>query len=148
MSIVNKQDASHEQWDLLIDRCVTRMSHLGSKRPLWKRSMPDKTNLDGQNLKAALDKFAEDGLRRRRNRLEETLTKKRKLMHLGMYFIAPMLFLLFLMMCRFRRRRGRNLRSQVFAHKGALRCFDRFPCRAIQRYHPLCGSRHCWEEGG
>jgi hypothetical protein len=93
--------------------------------------MADKTNLDGQKLKAALDEFAEVGLRRRKNRLEETPTKKRKLVHVGMYFIAPMLLLLFLMMCRSRRRRGRNLGSQVFADTGALRCLERFPCRAI-----------------
>jgi len=131
MSIINKQGASPEQWDLLIDRCVTRISELESKRPLWKRYMADKTNLDGQKLKAALDEFAEVGLRRRKNRLEETPTKKRKLVHVGMYFIAPMLLLLFLMMCRSRRRRGRNLGSQVFADKGALRRLERFPCRAI-----------------
>jgi hypothetical protein len=130
MSIINKQGAGPEQWDLLIDRCVTRISELESKRPLWKRYMADKTNLDGQKLKAALDEFAEVGLRRRKNRLEETPTKKRKLVHVGMYFIAPMLLLLFLM-CRSRRRRGRNLGSQVFADKGALRRLERFPCRAI-----------------
>jgi hypothetical protein len=131
MSIINKQGAGPEQWDLLIDRCVTRISELESKRPLWKRYMADKTNLDGQKLMAALDEFAEVGLRRRKNRLEETPTKKRKLVHVGMYFIAPMLLLLFLMMCRSRRRRGRNLGSQVFADKGALRHLERFPCRAI-----------------
>jgi hypothetical protein len=62
--------------------------------------MADKTNLNGQKLKAALDEFAEVGLRRSNNRLKETLTKKRKLMHVGMYFIALMLLLPFLMMCR------------------------------------------------
>jgi len=128
MSIIHKQGASPEQWDLLIYRCVTRISELESKRPLWKWYMADKTNLDGQKFKAALDEFAEVGLRRRKNRLEETPTKKRKLLHVGMYFIAPMLLLLFLMMCRSRRRRGRNLRSQVFADKGALRRLERFPC--------------------
>jgi len=62
MSIINKQGASPEHWDLLIDRCVTRISKLESKRPLWKRYMADKTNLDGQKLKAALDEFTEIGL--------------------------------------------------------------------------------------
>jgi len=121
MSIINKQGAGPEQWDLLIDCCITQISELESKRPLWKRYMADKTNFDGQKLKAALDEFAEVGHCRRKNRLEETLIKKRKLVHDGIYFIAPMLLLLFLMMCRSRRRRGRNLRSQVFTHKGALR---------------------------
>jgi len=131
MSIINKQGAGPEQWDLLIDRCITRISELESNRPLWKWYMADKTNLDGQKLKAALDEFAEVGLRQRMNRLEETPTKKRKLVHIGMYFIALMLLLLFLMMCRSRRRRGRNLGSQVFTEKGALRCLESFPCRAI-----------------
>jgi len=99
MSIINKQGSSPEQWDLLIDRRVTRISELESKRPLWKRYIADRTNLNGQKVNAALDEFAEVGLRRRKNRLEETPTKKRKLMHVGMYFIAPMLLLLFLMMC-------------------------------------------------
>jgi len=131
MSIIIKQGAGPEQWDLLIDCCVTRISELESERPLWKWYMADKTNLDGQKVKGALDEFAEVGLRRRKNTLEETPTKKRKLVHVGMYFIAPMLLLLFLMMCRSRRRRGRNLGSQVFADKGALRRLERFPCRAI-----------------
>jgi hypothetical protein len=34
--------------------------------------MADKTNLDHQKLKAALDKFMEIGLRQRKNWLEET----------------------------------------------------------------------------
>jgi hypothetical protein len=89
MRIINKQGAGPEQWDLLINRCVTRISELESKRPLRKRYMGDKTNLDGQKLKAALYEFAEVVLRRRENRLEETPTKKRKLLHVGMYFIAP-----------------------------------------------------------
>jgi len=131
MNIINKQGAGPEQWDLLIDRCVTQITEPESKRPLWKQYMADKTNLDGQKLKAGLDEFTEVGLRRRKNRLEETPTKKRKLVHVGMYFIAPMLLLLFRMMCRSRRRRGRNLGSQVFADKGALRRLERFPCRAI-----------------
>jgi len=99
MSIVNKQGAGPEQWDHLIDHCVTPISDLESKRPLWKRYMADKTNLDGQKLKAALDEFAEVGLCWRKNTLEKTLTKKSKLVHVGMYFIALMLLLLFLMMC-------------------------------------------------
>ena len=86
--------------------------------------MADKTNLDGQKLKAALDEFAEVGLHQRTNRLEETPTRKRKLLHVAMYFIAPMFLLLFLMMCRSRSRRGSNLGSQVFADKGALQSLD------------------------
>ena len=34
MSIVNKQGAGPEEWDLLMDRCVTGISDLESKRPL------------------------------------------------------------------------------------------------------------------
>jgi hypothetical protein len=63
MSIINRQGAGPEQWDLLIDSCVTRITKLESKRPLWKRFMADKTNLDGQKLNPALDKFVEVGLR-------------------------------------------------------------------------------------
>jgi len=65
--------------------------------------MADKTNLDSQKLKSALNEFMEVGIRQRGNRLEETPTKKRNLLHIGMYFIALMLLLLFLMMCRSRR---------------------------------------------
>jgi len=99
MSIINRQGASREEWDLLIDRCVTPITELESKRLLWKRYMADKTNLDGQKLKAALDASAEVGLRRRKNRGEVTPSKKRKLTNVGMYFIAPMLLSQFLMMC-------------------------------------------------
>jgi hypothetical protein len=103
MSIINKQGAGPEQWDLLIDHCVTRISELESKRPRWERYMADKTNLDVQKLKAALDEFVQVGLRQRKNRLKETPNKKIKLVHVGMYFIALLLFLLFLMMCSSRR---------------------------------------------
>jgi hypothetical protein len=70
--------------------------------------MPNETNLDGQKLKAALDKFADIGFLQWKNQLEETLTKKSKLMHVGMNFIAPMLLLLVLMMCRSRWGQGIN----------------------------------------
>jgi hypothetical protein len=53
--------------------------------------MEDNTYPDGQKLAAALEEFAEVGIRERKYRLEETLTKKRKFVHIGMYFIAPML---------------------------------------------------------
>jgi hypothetical protein len=131
MSIINRQGAGPRKWHLLIDCCVIRISEPESTRPLWNRYMADKTNLDGQKLKAALDEFADVGLRRRKNRLEETPIKKRKLVHVGMYSMAPMLLLLLLMMCRSRRRRGENMASQVFADKGALRHLKRFSCRAI-----------------
>jgi len=36
MSIINEQGTRPEQWDLLIDCCVTRISELESKRPLWE----------------------------------------------------------------------------------------------------------------
>jgi len=38
-----------------------------------------------------------------KNRIPETPTKKRKFVQVGMDFITPMLLLLFLMMCRYRR---------------------------------------------
>ena len=129
MSIINKQGAGPEQWDLLIDRCVTRICELESKRPVWKRYMADKTNLDGQKLQGALDEFTGIGISRRQNRLEESPTWKRKLLQVGMYFIAPMLLLLFLMMCLTRRRLGRNLGSQVFGNNGVLQRLKLFPCR-------------------
>jgi len=103
MSIINRRGAGPEQWDLLIDRCVTRTSDLDSKRWLWKRYVADKTNLDGQKLNAAQDEIVEVGPRRRKNKLEETPTKRRKLVHIGMHFIALMLLSLFLIMCRCKR---------------------------------------------
>jgi hypothetical protein len=131
MSIINKQGAGPEQWDPLIDHCVTCISELESKRSVLKQYMADKTNLDGQKHKPALDELAGLGLCGRKNRLKETPTKKRKLVHLGMYLITLTLLLLFLMMCGSRTRQGRNLGSQVFANTGALRRLERFPCRAI-----------------
>jgi len=85
-----------------MDRCVTRISELKSKRPLWKWYMADKTNLNAEKLKASQSEFAEVGIRRKKHRLKETPTRKRKLLHIGMYFIAPMVLLLFLMMRRSR----------------------------------------------
>jgi len=65
--------------------------------------MAVKINLNGQKLNAALDKFMEVGFWQRRNRLEETVKENRKLMPVGMNFIAPMPLLVFLMICRSRR---------------------------------------------
>jgi len=97
MSIINKQSAGPELWDLLIDHCITPISDLEYKWPLCKWYMANKTNLDGQKLKTALDEFTEVDLCRRKNRLEDIPTKKRKLLHIGMHFVARMLLLLFLM---------------------------------------------------
>jgi hypothetical protein len=44
--------------------------------------------------------------------LEESPTEQRKLVHVGMYFISPILLLLFLMLCRSRRRR-----EKTFSHR-------------------------------
>jgi len=145
MSIINKQGARPGKWDLLIDRCVTRISDLECKRLLWKWYMANKTNLDGQKLKVALDEFTEVGLRGRENRLKETPTRMRKLIHVGKYFIAPMLHLLFLMMYSFRRRRRRNLGLQVIAVRGASRSVSnrsKFPGCFRFRMHlkPNCGN--------
>jgi len=63
MSISNKQGASAEQWDCLMDCCITCISDLVSKWQLWKRYMADKTILDGQKLKAALAEYSDVGLR-------------------------------------------------------------------------------------
>jgi hypothetical protein len=62
--------------------------------------MVDKNNLDGQKLQAALDEFADIGLGQNKSRLEETTTMKRNVLHVGRYFNAPMLPLIFLMKCR------------------------------------------------
>jgi hypothetical protein len=62
MGITDKQRAGREQWNLLIDRCVNRISDLESNRPLWIWYMADKTILDGHKLKAAQDNYAEVGL--------------------------------------------------------------------------------------
>jgi len=43
-----------------------------------------------------------------------------------MKFVALMLPLLILMMCRYRRCQGRNLGLQIFANKGALQRLNRF----------------------
>jgi len=102
MSIGNKQGAGREPWDLPINCCLTRHSDLASKRPLWGLHMADKTNVDGQKHKAALDQFVEVGVRPGKKRINETTTKKGKFVHVGMYFIALMLLMLFLMMCRYR----------------------------------------------
>jgi len=131
MSSINKEGAGPELWDVLIDRWVTGICDLDSKRPLCTRYMADKTNLAGQIIKAAPDELAEVGLYQMKIRPKDTVTKERNVMHIGMYFIAPMLLLLFRMMCRYRRRWGRNRGSQVFTSRGGLRCVGRFPCWAI-----------------
>jgi len=131
VSIINKQGASTEQWDLLIDSCVTRISDLASKRPLWECYMSDNPNLHGQKLYATLDEVTEVGICRRKNRLEETPTNKSKLVQLGVHSFPPMLLLLLVMICRYRRRRGWKLSLPVLTYNGALRLLDRFPCRAI-----------------
>lgn len=63
--------------------------------------MADKTILNGQYVKAALVELVEVGLGRRQNMIDNCPTKKMKFVHVGMYFIALMLVLLFLMMCRY-----------------------------------------------
>jgi hypothetical protein len=90
--------------------------------------MADKTNLDNQNLKGALDQFEVVRLRPRKHWLRQTATKGRNLVHLAMSFIAPMLILLVLMMCGSRRGRGNNFESQFIADNGRLGQLDRFCC--------------------
>jgi hypothetical protein len=62
MIIINKQGAGPKQWNLLIHRCVPRITDLELKRQLWKWYLADKTKLDGQKLKAALDECGEVAL--------------------------------------------------------------------------------------
>jgi hypothetical protein len=128
IGIINKEGAGLEQWDLLIDCCVTGLSEQESKRLLWKWYRAIKTNLDGHTLEAARHEFADVDLRRRKNQLEETPTKKRKLVYIGIHFIAGMIHFLFLKICRSRRQRGINLGSQVIADKGELRFLERCHC--------------------
>ena len=102
ISIINKQGTSPKRWDLLINRCISRISDLASKWPLSKWYMVDKTNLDAQKVKEALDELMEVGLRERKNWLENTSTEKRKHVHGVWYIIAMMLPLICLIMCRYR----------------------------------------------
>ena len=46
--------------------------------------MADKTNPDGQKIKGALEEFAQVDLCWRKTQLQETPTKKRNLVHMGM----------------------------------------------------------------
>jgi len=103
ISIMDKDGAGPEQWDRLIECCISQFSDLVSKSPLGQQYMADKTNLDGQKLKAALDKFVESGVHEGNNMLYETATRKWNLVHIGVYFISPMWLLLFMMMGRYRR---------------------------------------------
>jgi hypothetical protein len=58
---IDKQGAGVKQWDCLINHCITRISDLESKMPLWTQYMADKTKLNCQKLKAALNEFTEVG---------------------------------------------------------------------------------------
>lgn len=61
--------------------------------------MVDKTILDGQKSKPALDEFDEINLCHSKNRIDETPTEKRNFVHVGMYFISQILLLLLLRKC-------------------------------------------------
>jgi len=111
ISIIDKQGSSSKHWDFLIDCSDTRISDLASTSLRWKWYMADETNLYGKQHKVALDKFAQVGVQQSKKRIDETLTKKRKRVHVSMYVITLMVLLLLLMMCRNRRRGGRNLGS-------------------------------------
>jgi len=146
--ISNNHGAGPEQWDPPIDHRITQISDVASKTPHWKWFKADKIINNGQKPKAARHEFPDVRLQRRRISINETPTKNRKFVQVGIYFDAPLLLLLLLMMFSCRRKQRRNLRSQVFTDGGAVRLLDRFPCRAYYLYHHLCGSWHCWEEGG
>jgi len=120
MSISNKLGVSPEQLELLINRCGTRIGDLASTRPLWKWSMTDRTVLEGRQLEAAHDVFAEDDLHWRKNRIDWTPTQQRKFVHVCMYFITQIFLLLCGMYCIYRRWCGGNLGSLVFADRGAF----------------------------
>jgi len=120
MTISNKEGAGPKPWDLPIDQGVCLIGNLASKWLLSKFYMADKTNLDGQKLMAAVNEFTEDGLRRRQNTMDKTLTMTTMFESFGMYFIAPMLPFHFVIMCRYRRGRGTNLWSLDFANEGGL----------------------------
>jgi hypothetical protein len=111
--MINMQGSGPEHWCLPIDCSITRIGHLDSGRQHWKLYMADKTNLDRQKLQAALHGSGEFDFGGREYRIDKTPTRKRKYVHIGMYFISPMLRLLFLMMWRSRRVLERNLGSQV-----------------------------------
>jgi len=98
MSISNVQGTGPEQCDVLHDHCVTRIRSLASTSLHSNWYLADKTHLDGQRVKAALDEFGEVGLGRRKNGIDETPTTKMTFIHIGMYFIAQMLCSLFLIM--------------------------------------------------
>jgi len=131
MSITNMVGAGPEQWDLLIDHCITRISHLASKIVRWKRYMADKTILDGYSLKAALDEFTEVGLHQRKKRIHNTLTKKKKFVHIGNFLIPAMRLSQVSIMFTYRRPQGGNVGSKVFTYTSALQRLKRCPCRAI-----------------
>jgi hypothetical protein len=108
MRISNRQGAGSERLDLVINRGITWNQWSGVERLLRKWYLADRTNLDGQKLKAPRDEFEKVGLRQWMNSLQKWPTKIKKLMHIGMYFISPMLLLLFLIKCRYWRQWGRN----------------------------------------
>jgi len=61
VGISNNQGLVVEQWDLLIDRCITLIGSLEFNRQLLKQYWVHKTIIDGQKLKAHLDEVAEIG---------------------------------------------------------------------------------------
>ena len=63
--------------------------------------------------------------------IDATPTKKQKLVYIGLYFIALMLLLHFLIMCRQRRQQRRYIGTDILAIEGKLRYLDRFPFQAI-----------------
>jgi len=60
------------------------------------------TNLNYQQLKAALDECMEVGFLLRKIRIDETPTKTMNFVHIGIYIITPTLLSLFLMGCGYR----------------------------------------------
>ncbi|KAF8533659.1 hypothetical protein BDD12DRAFT_809987 [Trichophaea hybrida] len=124
MNVSNKLGAGPKKWDLSIEHCVVATSDLAPKRPLQKWYKADITILNGQKLKTAGDECTDVGLRQWMQRIPETPTKNRIFVHIGIYFIAPILHLLSLMMCRYRRQCRINTGSQVITDQDAAMKFN------------------------
>jgi hypothetical protein len=65
--------------------------------------MADKTILEVQKLPLPRAKSMEVGLCWRKNCIDATLNKQWTFIHIGIYYIAQLVLLLFLIMCTYRR---------------------------------------------
>jgi len=144
-SISSKLAAGTNQWDLTIDRCITRLSDLASKRLLWKSYFVDKTILNSQKLRAENGQFPGIGVHRKKNGIDEIPTKKTKFVHIGIDFIALTLLLLFLIMssatCKIVWKSQLNNSATLNSHTDAFRCFQVLPDRlSAKRWALRCSE--------